>query len=123
MTSRPARSRAAPGRAAPGRSTSLRPIGLPRGLSVRVDRDGMPLAVTRTDPRGRRVSAEARVERIEEVWRVAEAWWREFSQARTYFRALLEGGRPLTFFRDDQSGLWFEQPYSAAGIPARGGRP
>ncbi|MCK9485377.1 MAG: hypothetical protein M0R73_01555 [Dehalococcoidia bacterium] len=101
--------------ASPASRASLRPMGLPRGLSVRADVEGMPVAVTRVDPRGRRSDREARVEQVDEVWRVAEAWWREFSQARTYFRVILEGGRPLTCFRDDQTGLWFEQPY---GDPA-----
>ena len=90
-------------------STSLRPIGLPHPVTVRVDADGLPLAVTRT-ARGRR-GAEVRVEQIEEVWRVAEAWWREASQARTYYRVVLAGGRPLTLFRDDILDVWAEQPY------------
>lgn len=87
-------------------------MGLPRLLGVRADAGGSPLAVARDDARGHRGS-EARVENIEEVWRVAEAWWRESSQARTYYRVILDGGRPLTLFRDDDSGSWFEQPYSA----------
>lgn len=91
-------------------STSLRPIGLPRLVEVRVDDDGLPLAVTRMDARGRR-DTEAAVEQIEEVWRVAEAWWREESQARTYYRVVLAGGRALTLFRDDILGVWAEQPY------------
>lgn len=91
-------------------STSLRPIGLPRPVAVRVDGGGLPLAVIRTDTHDRR-GAEAPVEHIEEAWRVAEAWWRELSQARTYYRVILAGGRPLTLFRDHDSGVWFEQPY------------
>ena len=83
----------------------LRPIGMPRGLQVRVDADGMPLAVARTDARGRR-GVVASVETIEDVWRVAEAWWREAPQARTYYRVILEGGRPLTLFHDDTTRTW-----------------
>ena len=93
--------------------TSLRPIGLPRPVGVRTDVHGLPLALVRTDTRGHRGS-ESRVESVEEVWRVAEAWWREASQRRTYYRVILEGGRPLTLFRDDDHSAWFEQPYSAA---------
>jgi hypothetical protein len=98
-------------------SASLRPIGLPRRLEVRADIDAIPLAVTRIDARGRR-GEEARVESVEEMWRLAEAWWRESSQARTYYRVILEGGRPLTLYRDDTGG-WFEQSYSApeSGAP------
>ena len=95
-------------------STSLRPIGLPRALVVREDSSGMPLAVTRTAARVQR-GHEAQVESIEELWRLAEAWWREASQARTYYRVILEGGRPLTLFRDDSTGSWSEQPYSSPG--------
>ena len=88
---------------------------MPRGLVVRVDADARPIAMARSDARGRR-GDEARVEQIEEIWRIAEAWWREASQARTYYRVILQGGRPLTLFRDDATGAWFEQPYSA-GTP------
>lgn len=108
---RPASSRRAPS------SASLRAIGLPRALAVRQGPDGQPLAVARTDAHGRR-GVEVPVESIEEQWRLAEAWWREASQARTYYRVMLEGGRPLTLFHDDTGsstgGGWFEQPYSAA---------
>ena len=114
------------------RKTTLRPIGMPRQIMVRIDRahpDALPLAVTRTDARGRR-GVEARVEVVDEVWRIAEAWWRGSTsggnasgaaagaaatpggQARTYYRVILDGGRPLTIFRDERGG-WFEQPYSA----------
>lgn len=97
-------------------STSLRPIGLPRALAVSEDADAMPLAVARTDARGRR-GAESRVERVEEQWRLAEAWWREAPQRRTYYRVVLEGGLPLTLYRDDVTGAWYEQPYSEPPRP------
>lgn len=74
----------------------------------------MPLAVARISTRGGN-GGEAPVVGIEEVWRIAEAWWREASQARTYYRVILEGGSPLTLFRDDATGAWFEQPYSPPG--------
>lgn len=77
-----------------------------------MDAGGLPVAVVRRDARGRGTS-EAHVERTEEVWRVAEAWWREAAQARTYYRVILEGGRPLTLFLDEATGAWAEQPYSA----------
>lgn len=95
------------------RAIGLRPIGVPRALAVREDAYAMPLAVARTDARGRR-GVEARVESIEEQWRLAEAWWRETPQRRTYYRVVLEGGRPLTLYRDDVTGAWYEQPYTEA---------
>lgn len=91
-------------------NTSQRPIGLPRLIEVRVGADGLPLTVIRTAVRGRS-GAEVPVEHIEEVWRVAEAWWREASHARTYYRVMLVGGQPLSIFRDDILGVWAEQPY------------
>ena len=101
------------------RAASLRPIGMPRALEVRANAEGMPLEVTRTDARGRR-AAPSPVESVEEVWRVAEAWWRESPQARTYYRVILDGGRTLTLYRDEVTGAWFEQPYSPADSPASG---
>ena len=92
-------------------STSLRPMGLPQPLEVRVDERGHPVTVTRATHRGAPRTAR-HVEAIEDVWRVAEAWWREAPQARTYFRVILEGGRPLTLFHDDEQQAWFEQQYS-----------
>lgn len=87
---------------------SLRPLGLPRSFRVRADVDGLPLAVARE----RDFLA---VEQIDEAWRVAEAWWRPSPSgeglARTYFRVILAGGRPLTLFRDDEDGQWYEQRY------------
>jgi hypothetical protein len=100
----------------PSSTTSLRPIGTPRVLEVRVDNADRPLAVVRVDARGRR-NDEAPVESIEEQWRLAEAWWREPAQARTYYRVVLEGGRLLTVYRDDITGDWYEQPYTGPHTP------
>jgi hypothetical protein len=100
----------------PGRrltSTSLRPIGLPRAVEVQEDSHATPLAVARIDARGHRGPASP-VESIEEQWRLAEAWWRESPERRTYYRVILSDGRPLTLYRDDVTGSWYEQPYSEA---------
>jgi len=82
---------------------------------VREDRHAVPLAVARNDMRGR-PGAESLVTSIEEQWRLAEAWWREAPQKRTYYRVVLEGGRPLTLYRDDVTGAWYEQPYTEPDI-------
>ena len=101
-------------------SASLRPIGLPRPVAVQEDALGLPATVVRAAAHSAH-SAHAPsgtpvcVEQVEEVWRIAEAWWREAPQARTYYRVILEGGRPLTLFRDDTTGAWFEQSYSPPG--------
>lgn len=102
----------------PQRTTSLRTIGMPRILEVRVDGVGEPVAVTRTDVRGRQ-GEWLRVDAIEEEWKLAEAWWRQSAQARTYYRLRLAGDRLLTLFHDDITGAWFEQPYSAPEVGRR----
>ena len=99
-------------------TAALRAIGLLRILHVEVDAELRPIAVTRAPSRGR-TGARSQIERIEDIWRVAEAWWRAGAQARTYYRVTLDGGRPLTLFRDDETGAWFEQPYSAPHTPDR----
>ena len=85
-------------------------MGLPRPLDVRVDEHGDPVIVARAAHRGT-PPIPARVESIEDVWRVTEAWWREAPQARTYYRVILDGGRLLTLFHDDEQHAWFEQRY------------
>lgn len=91
-------------------SSALRAIGLPQPVAVRTDPDGLPSAVSRRVNRGARPSW-VRVESVEEVWRVAEAWWREEPQARTYYRLMMEDGRLLTLFHDDEHDRWAEQRY------------
>jgi hypothetical protein len=103
-------------RRGPSFSASLRPIGMPRAIEVRTAGDGLPLAVVRLDARGHR-SSEARVESIEEMWRLAEAWWREPAQARTYYRVALEDRRLLTIYQDDAASGWYEQPYTDPHAP------
>ncbi len=94
-------------------SASLRPIGLPRVLAVEMAGNGEPMTVARAGVRGR-PGTPVSVEQVDDVWRIAEAWWRDAPQARTYYRVLLAGGRVLTVYRDDATGAWYEQPYSEA---------
>lgn len=85
----------------------LRPLGLPHARQVEVDGLGMPHAVVLH-------RRSAGVARIEEVWRLAEAWWREDPIARTYARLLLADGRIVTLFHDDTcvpGDGWYEQRY------------
>jgi hypothetical protein len=85
----------------------LRPLGLPQARQVEVSDLGLPHALVL---HGHPVT----VERIEEVWRLAEAWWREDPIARTYVRVLLEDGRLVTLFHDDTcvpGDGWYEQRY------------
>ncbi len=112
------------------RAHGVRPLGLPRPLTVWTNARGEPIEVALgieggTGGHGERHSERHAVEHVDEVWRVAEAWWREAPIRRTYYRVLIEGGRPLTLFRDDgaieshgidggtgeSSPTWYEQRY------------
>ena len=90
----------------PTRAPGLRPLGLPRPLRVRTDAHGEPAELTLPPrgPGGRHGGGRGRtlaVERVEEVWRIVEEWWREAPLARTYYRVVVDGGRSLTLFHDD----------------------
>lgn len=88
------------------RAAGLRPLGLPQPLVVRVDAAGEPIEV-----------AGVPVAEVQEVWRIAEEWWREIPLQRTYYRLLLAGDRLVTCFHDqteltpDAGDGWFEQHY------------
>jgi len=85
----------------------LRPLGLPRPIAVTVDAFGLPRTVTR-------YGHACPVAQVADVWRVAEAWWREEPLGRTYVELQLEGGVVVTLFHDDACGPgdgWHEQRY------------
>ncbi len=85
----------------------LRPLGLPREIVVVVNQMGLPSAILRG-------STVLGIAQVEELWRVSEAWWRIDALARTYVRLLLDSGRLLTLFHDDQcvpDDGWYEQRY------------
>jgi hypothetical protein len=89
-------------RAAPG-AHRLRPLNAPAPAQLRTER-GLPAAV--------RLRAGWRpVERIDEVWRVDDGWWRPSPVRRTYFRVALEGGVEATLYRDEVEGTWWSQRY------------
>ena len=81
----------------------LRPLNLPRAVSVETAR-GRPVALT--DSRGDRSAIAA----IEEEWSIDDEWWRERVQ-RHYFRVRLDHGPVRTIFLDGESGRWFTQSY------------
>jgi hypothetical protein len=83
--------------------TGLSPLKEPRPVTVATDNAGKPVAVVLG---GRRLA----VERIEDVWRIDDEWWRE-EVSRLYYRLLLEDGRPLVVFHDLARGQWCEQSY------------
>ncbi len=85
----------------PVRTHRLRPLNLPRAVSVDLNEDGLPVAITRDGKR-------KEVEQIGEIWRVNDEWWRD-PIARRYVEAILEGGRRLVVYEDQHTGEWFEQ--------------
>jgi len=82
---------------------TLQPLKQPRPIVVATGEAGEPVAVVLG---GHRLA----VERIEDVWRIDDEWWRE-EVSRLYYRLLLEDGRPLVVYRNLVRGVWCEQSY------------
>ena len=59
------------------------------GVPFRVDREGVAV--------------------VREEWRVVDRWWTEDSVSRRYFDVVLESGRNVVVFRDEEVGRWFSQ--------------
>ena len=92
------------------RPDRLRRLSEPQRLDVRVDCLGRPVAVVW---KGRRVA----VQRIQDVWRIDDEWWRQ-EISRLYFQLALADGRLCTIFRDllaaEPRARWFLQTAAAA---------
>jgi hypothetical protein len=82
---------------------TLQPLKQPRPVAVQTGESGEPVAVVLG---GRRLA----VERVEDVWRIDDEWWRE-EVSRLYCRLLLEDGRAVTVYRDIAGHSWFKQDY------------
>jgi hypothetical protein len=78
-------------------------LNAPAALQVRIG-GGLPRALLRRQ-------RWQRVDRVEDVWRVDDGWWRSQPVSRTYFRLALEGGHVVTVYRDDLDGTWWTQRY------------
>jgi hypothetical protein len=50
-----------------------------------------------------------RVVSVREEWRVVDRWWTERPVRRRYFEVVLESGRNVVVFRDEQDGRWYRQ--------------
>ncbi len=85
----------------PVRTHRLRPLNLPRPVNVVLNERGLPIAIVRDGKR-------KEVEKIGEIWRVNDEWWRD-PIARRYVETILEDGRRLVVYEDQQTGEWFEQ--------------
>jgi hypothetical protein len=63
---------------------------------------------SRVDGSPHRVDREA-VALVREEWRVVDRWWTEEPVSRRYFEVVLESGRNVVVFRDEEVGRWFSQ--------------
>jgi hypothetical protein len=87
----------------PASADRVRTLNRPRPIVVHADAAGRPLALLE---HGRR----RRIERVQDVWRIDEEWWRE-PISRRYLSLLLEDGALRTVFQDLTDGRWYEQGY------------
>jgi hypothetical protein len=78
-------------------SRSARRLNEPRPVLVAAER-GTPTEVE-----------HAPVAVVREEWRVVDRWWTERPVRRRYFDVVLESGRNVVVYRDEQEGGWFGQ--------------
>ena len=91
---------------APARATlradRLRAVNEPQLVAVEVDASGSPTTVGRPDGR------TAKIEFINETWRIDDEWWRQII-SRLYCEAMMDGGKRVVLFQDLITGQWFMQ--------------
>jgi hypothetical protein len=81
----------------PRDSRSARRLNEPRAALV-VAEQGVPTEV-----------GHVPVAAVREEWRVVDRWWTERPVRRRYFDLVLESGRNVVVFRDEEGGGWFGQ--------------
>lgn len=85
----------------PGSASARRSAGrlnAPRPALVEAGPGGTPQVVNRE-----------LVTLVREEWRVVDRWWTEEPVDRRYFEVVLEGGRNVCVYRDQEAGCWFSQ--------------
>ena len=80
-----------------GAARSARRLNEPCPVPVACE-GGVPAAVSRVP-----------VVSLREEWRVVDRWWTEKPVRRRYFEVVLESGRNVVVFRDEQDGRWYRQ--------------
>jgi hypothetical protein len=73
-----------------------RRVNEPRAALVEARFDGTPTLVDREG-----------VAVVREEWRVVDRWWTEEPVNRRYFDVVLESGRQVVVFADEERGGWF----------------
>ena len=91
----------APARA-PLRTDRLRAVNEPTQVTVEADEFGLPMTAGRPD------GQTARIESVNETWRIEDEWWRKII-SREYFEVLMEGGKRVVLFHDLIAQNWFMQ--------------
>jgi len=79
----------------------VKAFSTPICVAVREGKEGQPAAV-RLGKRWYRVAD------IEDLWSF-DLWWMPRPLTRTYYLLRREDDRKVTLFRDDGSGLWYQQ--------------
>ncbi len=80
----------------------LRPLGQPRVVTVRTDKNG-ELTHVRLPGKPART-----VESVRERWRIDDEWWRQ-PISREYRVVILDNGRNVTLYHDLLEGNWYAQ--------------
>jgi hypothetical protein len=88
--------------ALPGSIGRLRPLNTPTPVRVQLGRDRTPKKVAL---RGR----SRMVATVQERWRIDEGWWWERSVSRTYWRLVLDDGRQIIVYEDENDHTWWAQ--------------
>ena len=85
-------------RAGAGTARRAGRLNEPRAALVECRVDGVPQRVDREG-----------VALVREEWRVVDRWWTEDPVSRRYFDVVLESGRNVVVFRDEEVSRWFSQ--------------
>ena len=81
-----------------GAARAARRLNAPRPALVEANASGVPRLVNRQS-----------VALVREEWRVVDRWWTEEPVSRRYFDVVLESGRNVVVFRDEEQRSWFSQ--------------
>ena len=93
----------------PLRAHRLRPVNVPRRVTVELNERGLPIAIQtvgRSD--GQTAGERQRIEAIGEIWLVDDEWWRNPIQRR-YIEVVFRGGKHIVLYEDRITNEWFEQ--------------
>ena len=80
----------------------IRPLNQSVPIQTEEDTNSRPTSVVLRRQR-------SRVASIQDMWEIADEWWRSAPIARRYYSVTLEDGPTITVFRDLISGDWYEQ--------------